>query len=369
MITTLTLAPIIHWKGQWIQGTNYKIDAVVANHGSTFIATVEHPSTEPTVVFDPDENTYTVSAGWGLVAYGATQDLADIVASHREDQLRDEEVLAEHIARIYEALKGLASVVDNLGDARARSLTLDTMLKICGSDLILKGAGVPSVVPDFVGQVYEDTENKLHYVALAASSASDWVPVANKAVTDALSSGKVDKVQGKGLSTEDYSSAEKSKLGGIAAGAQVNVLEGVKVNGVALEISEKSVNIDLTGKVDKVEGKGLSTNDYSDEEKAKNASNKSRLDTDEVVLAEAIAAIFQELLGFASIVDNLGDARAHSLTLDTMLQICGSKLILNGTGAPSVVPDFIGQEYCDTTNKKSYKAFGSSAVSDWVALN
>lgn len=34
---------------------------------------------------------------------------------------------------------------------------------------------------------------------------------------------KVDKVQGKGLSTEDYSSAEKTKLSGIANGAQVNV--------------------------------------------------------------------------------------------------------------------------------------------------
>lgn len=34
---------------------------------------------------------------------------------------------------------------------------------------------------------------------------------------------KVDKVAGKGLSTEDYSTAEKSKLAGIAAGAQVNV--------------------------------------------------------------------------------------------------------------------------------------------------
>jgi len=34
---------------------------------------------------------------------------------------------------------------------------------------------------------------------------------------------KVDKVTGKGLSTEDYTSAEKTKLGGIATGAEVNV--------------------------------------------------------------------------------------------------------------------------------------------------
>jgi len=39
----------------------------------------------------------------------------------------------------------------------------------------------------------------------------------------ALQSDKVDKVAGKGLSTEDYTTAEKSKLAGIQAGAEVNV--------------------------------------------------------------------------------------------------------------------------------------------------
>jgi len=38
---------------------------------------------------------------------------------------------------------------------------------------------------------------------------------------------KVDKVEGKGLSTNDYTTSEKTKLGGIATGAQVNVLEGI----------------------------------------------------------------------------------------------------------------------------------------------
>lgn len=38
-----------------------------------------------------------------------------------------------------------------------------------------------------------------------------------------LDQGKVDKVSGKGLSTEDYTTAEKTKLAGIASGAEVNV--------------------------------------------------------------------------------------------------------------------------------------------------
>ena len=82
-------------------------------------------------------------------------------------------------------------------------------------------------------------------------------------------SGKVDKVNGKGLSTNDYTTTEKNKLASIAAGAQVNVIETVKVNGTALTPSSKAVNIDISGKVDKVNGKGLSTNDYTTTEKNK----------------------------------------------------------------------------------------------------
>lgn len=60
-----------------------------------------------------------------------------------------------------------------------------------------------------------------------------------------LQDNKVDKVDGKGLSSNDYTSDEKTKLGNIAAGAQVNVLESVKVNGAALTITNKSVDVSV----------------------------------------------------------------------------------------------------------------------------
>lgn len=60
---------------------------------------------------------------------------------------------------------------------------------------------------------------------------------------------KVDKVSGKGLSTNDYTTDEKNKLAGIAAGAQVNVIESVKVNGTAQAISNKGVNIPVPTKL------------------------------------------------------------------------------------------------------------------------
>lgn len=61
--------------------------------------------------------------------------------------------------------------------------------------------------------------------------------------------GKVDVASGKGLSTNDYTTAEKTKLSGIASGAQVNVIESVKVNGTKVEPSSKAVDISVPTKV------------------------------------------------------------------------------------------------------------------------
>lgn len=56
--------------------------------------------------------------------------------------------------------------------------------------------------------------------------------------------GKVDKVTGKGLSTNDFTNALKTKLDGIEAGAEVNIIETVKVNGTALvPDANRAVNV------------------------------------------------------------------------------------------------------------------------------
>ena len=57
---------------------------------------------------------------------------------------------------------------------------------------------------------------------------------------------KVDKVSGMGLSQNSYTTAEKNKLSGIESGAEVNVIESVKVNGSPLPVSGKAVNVDLS---------------------------------------------------------------------------------------------------------------------------
>lgn len=52
--------------------------------------------------------------------------------------------------------------------------------------------------------------------------------------------------------TASFTTEDETKLDNIEAGAQVNVIETVRVDGTALDISNKSVNIDLSGKADKV---------------------------------------------------------------------------------------------------------------------
>lgn len=59
----------------------------------------------------------------------------------------------------------------------------------------------------------------------------------------------VKKENGKGLSTNDYTTDEKSKLEGIEAGAEINVIESVSVNGSALQPEAKGVNIDIASPI------------------------------------------------------------------------------------------------------------------------
>ncbi len=75
-----------------------------------------------------------------------------------------------------------------------------------------------------------------------------WQKIKNKFATITDLDDKVDKVTGKGLSTNDYTTTEKNKLSGIASGAQVNVIETVKVNNTALTPSSKAVNVTVPTK-------------------------------------------------------------------------------------------------------------------------
>ena len=95
---------------------------------------------------------------------------------------------------------------------------------------------------------------------------------------------KVDKVSGKGLSTEDFTSAEKTKLAGIEAGANKTTIDSSMSTSSTNPVQNKVINTALGNKVDKVSGKGLSTEDFTSAEKTKLAgietgANKTTIDS------------------------------------------------------------------------------------------
>ena len=88
-----------------------------------------------------------------------------------------------------------------------------------------------------------------------------------KTEVDTALGNKVDKVDGKGLSTNDFTDAYKGQLDGLDTA--------------------------LSGKVDKVQGKGLSTNDFTDEDKTK-------LDNIETATNDEVNAMLNEVWGTTS---------------------------------------------------------------------
>jgi hypothetical protein len=127
-------------------------------------------------------------------------------------------------------------------------------------------------------------------LALKANTSDVTASLATKAnasdVTASLAT-KVDKVTGKELSTNDYSTAEKTKLAAITgtntgdqdlSGYATTAELATKANTsdvtsiLALKANSSDVTTGLAGKVDKVTGKELSTNDYSTAEKTKLAA-------------------------------------------------------------------------------------------------
>lgn len=89
-----------------------------------------------------------------------------------------------------------------------------------------------------------------------------------------LNENKVDKVSGKGLSDENYSTAEKQKLVNVEAGANkyahpsshpASMVTGLHALATSGDYNDLKNKPDLSNKVDKISGKGLSTEDFTTE--------------------------------------------------------------------------------------------------------
>lgn len=94
-----------------------------------------------------------------------------------------------------------------------------------------------------IEETAEDVEKlKEDIIVDTALSITSTHPVENRVITQALAN-KANIEEGKGFSSNDFTNEEKTKLENIEAGAEVNVLEGVYINGEELTPTNKKVNI------------------------------------------------------------------------------------------------------------------------------
>lgn len=90
----------------------------------------------------------------------------------------------------------------------------------------------------------------------------------------------------------------------------------------------------------------------------------------QAALAQALCDLDTRIKGIMSRLENLGEVKAITIDSENLPKVCGQPLVVEGSGAPSVVPQFVGQRYHDTTNNKCYEAFAvTGATSNWKILN
>ena len=90
----------------------------------------------------------------------------------------------------------------------------------------------------------------------------------------------------------------------------------------------------------------------------------------QAVIAQAFAQTLGDIQGIIENLKYMGSFKATDIDCENMPKVCGYPLVVEGAGAPSIVPRFVGQRYHDTTNNKCYEAFAvTNSTANWVLLN
>lgn len=130
----------------------------------------------------------------------------------------------------------------------------DYWIFICGTIKGDKGQGT-NIVENYAKALALATNSNKGELIFVENSKEEYVVIGkNQLVKLAtgldilkLEKSKVDKIEGKGLSTEDYTTEDKEKLNLIENNAQENVIETIKVNGEKLTVIDKTVDIIVSG--------------------------------------------------------------------------------------------------------------------------
>jgi hypothetical protein len=219
------------------------------------------------------------------------------------------------------ALKG-ALQLDQVSNTSDANKPLSTATQTALANKVDKVDGKALSTNDFT------TAEKTKLAAITGTNTGDQ-DLSGYATTSALAT-KVDKVQGKDLSTNDYTTAEKTKLAAIT-GTNTGDQD---LSGLATTIALNSkanaadVTTSLATKVDKVQGKELSTNDYTTAEKTKLASITGTNTGD------------QDLSGYATTADLATKASTTLVTTSLNLkEDVSNKSILTDLGGQSTRDD------------------------------
>lgn len=120
--------------------------------------------------------------------------------------------------------KERVALMRNTGTAQAPVWERWFAKTVADAVMMSDAEGETKTIVDYVNQKIADLIGGAPAAYDTLKEISDYI-ASHKTVSDALDAAitnKVDKVAGKGLSTNDYTTAEKSKLAGIAAGATAN---------------------------------------------------------------------------------------------------------------------------------------------------
>jgi hypothetical protein len=174
------------------------------------------------------------------------------------------------------------------------------------------------------------TAEKTKLAAITGTNTGDQ-DLSGLATTAALA-GKVDKVTGKELSTNDFTTAEKTKLAAISGtNTGDQDLSGLATTAaLATKANTSDVTTGLAGKVDKVTGKELSSNDFTTAEKNKLAAITGTNTGDQDLSGLATTAA---LAGKANTTDVTTAIAAKANTTDVTNSLAGKENAANKSNA------------------------------------
>lgn len=172
--------------------------------------------------------------------------------------------LSDHIEEIKRILKQVRAFIDKKDDTKVdkvsgkglstNDLTTELLNKLNSlenyDDTAVRNliTGISSRIDTLVGESASEAIDNFNEILAFLNGVTDTQTLQGlisnlKKTLENQIATKVDKVSGKQLSTNDYTTAEKTKLSGIEKGAQVNIITGVKGNA---ESSYRTGNVNLT---------------------------------------------------------------------------------------------------------------------------